>query len=376
LWPQVVVVAGLGGTPMINCLSPNGSTTIVGPVLPDRLAVATAEGVVVAECRDEEWVVVSHSLNEHHIASLTSDEGTNSLFACSYDGSVFASSDNGMTFQTLADAPGGRLAFTIAALHLGDTLRLYLGTEPVGLFVSSDRGSSWSELDGIAALRSENWTFPPPPHEAHLKSIALDPVGGDSLYACVEQGGLFHSSDGGTTFVELPNVAMPDDTSGKDIHRVVIDPSQPDRLYCTGGDGVVFSDDHGANWSRIHDTTYAVGYPDALIIDPRDPARLFLAGASEGPGRWRQSHTANAHVAMSPDAGASWMLVDAGLPDPLRANIEAMSFACAPSASSLVLGTTDGEVYESNDEAAHWHVALKGLAPISKGGHFHALSLR
>jgi photosystem II stability/assembly factor-like uncharacterized protein len=360
---------------MITCLSPNGSTTLAGSALPDRLAVATAEGVVVAERRGEEWAVVSHSLTDRHIASLAYDEATNSFFACSYDGGVFASSDDGMSFEARTDAPGGRQAFTIAAVHVGGALRLYLGTEPVGLFVSSDGAASWSELEAIAALRSEKWTFPPPPHEAHLKSIAVDPTGEESLYACIEQGGLFHSDDGGITFVELPNVAMPDDASDKDIHRVVIDPSRPERLYCTGGDGVVFSDDRGASWSRIHGRSYAVGYPDALIVDPRDPARLFLAGASDGPGRWRQSHAANAHVAMSHDGGASWTLIDTGLPDPLRANIEAMSFACTASASSLVLATTDGEVYESTDEGGHWHLALKGLAPISKGGHFHALSV-
>ena len=360
---------------MITCLSPNGSTTLAGSALPDRLAVATAEGVVVAERRGEEWAVVSHSLTDRHIASLAYDEATNSFFACSYDGGVFASSDDGMSFEARTDAPGGRQAFTIAAVHVGGALRLYLGTEPVGLFVSSDGAASWSELEAIAALRSEKWTFPPPPHEAHLKSIAVDPTGEESLYACIEQGGLFHSDDGGITFVELPNVAMPDDASDKDIHRVVIDPSRPERLYCTGGDGVVVSDDRGASWSRIHGRSYAVGYPDALIVDPRDPARLFLAGASDGPGRWRHSHAANAHVAMSHDRGASWTLVDTGLPDPLRANIEAMSFACTPSASSLVLATTDGEVYESTDDAGHWHLVLKGLAPISKGGHFHALSV-
>jgi len=359
---------------MITCLSPNGSTTLAGSALPHRLVVATAEGVVVAERRGEEWAVVSHSLADRHIASLAYDEATNSLFACSYDGGVFASSDGGMRFEARPDAPGGRRAFTIAAAHVGGALRLYLGTEPVGLFVSSDGAASWSELGAIAALRSEKWRFPAPPHEAHLKSIAFDPAVEESLYACIEQGGLFRSDDGGTTFVELPNVAMPDDATDKDIHRVVIDPLRPERLYCTGGDGVVFSDDRGASWRRIHGRSYAVGYPDALIVDPRDPARLFLAGASDGPGRWRQSHTADAHVAVSRDGGGSWTLVDTGLPDPLRANIEAMSFACSPSASSLVLATTDGEVYESTDEGGHWHLALKGLAPISKGGHFHALT--
>jgi photosystem II stability/assembly factor-like uncharacterized protein len=360
---------------MITCLSPNGSTTLFGSALPDRLAVATAEGVVVAERRGKKWTVVSRSLADRHIASLAYDEATNSLFACSYDGGVFASSDDGMSFEARTDAPDGYQAFTIAAVQVAGALRLYLGTEPVGLFVSSDGAASWSELEAIAALRSDKWTFPPPPHEAHLKSIAVDPAGAESLYACIEQGGLFHSDDGGTTFVELPNVAMPDDASGKDIHRVVIDPSRPERLYCTGGDGVVCSDDHGASWSRIHGRSYAVGYPDALIVDPRDPARLFLAGATDGPGRWQQSHAANAHVAMSHDGGASWTLVDTGLPDPLRANIEAMSFACTASASSLVLATTDGEVYESTDDGGHWHLALEGLAPISKGGHFHALSV-
>lgn len=360
---------------MITCLSPNGSTIFPGPTLPDRLAAATAEGVVIAERDGSAWAIVARSLSDRHIASLVYDEATDTLFACSYDGGVFMSADRGSSFEVRTNAPDGRRAFTVATSGVGGSRRLYLGTEPVGLFVSDDDGASWTELEAIAALRSQQWTFPAPPHEAHLKSITFDPWKPETLYASIEQGGLFRSDDGGKTFVELASVAMPDDASGKDIHRLVVNPLDPAVLYCTGGDGLVSSEDAGASWRRIHGRGYTVGYPDALIVDPRDPARLFVAGAEHGPGWWRQSHTANAHVATSRDRGVTWTLADEGLPKPLRANIEAMSFACSASASSLMLGTTDGEVYESTDDGAHWQLALTGLAPISKGGHFRVLEV-
>jgi hypothetical protein len=54
----------------------------------------------------------------------------------------------------------------------------------------------------------------------------------------------------------------------------------------------------------------------------------------------------------------------------MRANIEAMSVHVEPDGFSLVIGTTDGDVFTSEDEAESWTQIARGLAPISKLGHY------
>ena len=41
---------------------------------------------------------------------------------------------------------------------------------------------------------------------------------------------------------------------------------------------------------------------------------------------------------------------------------------------SIFFGTTSGEVFSSQDGGRHWELIMEGLTPISKGGHYRALT--
>ena len=75
----------------------------------------------------------------------------------------------------------------------------------------------------------------------------------------------------------------------------------------------------------------------------------------------------------SRDAGRTWEPASRGLPENMRANIEAMSVASYPGGFSLFAGNTDGEVFCSKDGAENWTLIASGLQPISKGGHYQPL---
>jgi len=44
-----------------------------------------------------------------------------------------------------------------------------------------------------------------------------------------------------------------------------------------------------------------------------------------------------------------------------------------PGGFALVVGTTDGDVFISEDEGEHRATIAQGLAPISKGGHYRGV---
>lgn len=359
---------------MVACLSPNGSTLSDGKSLPETMVVATLEGVVTARRVGTEWEVLSRALTDKHVSSVAYEPLTDTLLAGSYSGGIHVSGDGGITWGESTPDLASSCVFTIACRVVDGVVTLYAGTEPVALYRSSDMGLSWTRLDAISHVPgTEKWTFPAPPHVAHLKSITFDPRDERTFYACVEQGGLFLTTDGGESFEELSGIEMDDDSVYKDAHRLVADPADPDRLFMTGGDGLTASEDGGRTWNRALTRRWEIGYPDALIAHPRKRGLMFMAGATRGPGSWRETATADAHVARTRDGGQTWEITDSGLPSPLRGNIEAMSLSCADDESLLHVATTDGEVYESWDEGDGWHVAIKGLAPISKGGHYRNL---
>ena len=74
-------------------------------------------------------------------------------------------------------------------------------------------------------------------------------------------------------------------------------------------------------------------------------------------------------VARSRDAGRSWEILER-FPKSLRGNIEAMCMAAWSNSFGLFAGTTDGEVFFSEDEGENWSRIATGLAPVSKVGHY------
>lgn len=61
-----------------------------------------------------------------------------------------------------------------------DGERLYAGTHPAHLYVSTDEGDSWRELTGLQDLPSrEAWRLPHHRNEAHVRSLGAHPSAPD-----------------------------------------------------------------------------------------------------------------------------------------------------------------------------------------------------
>jgi hypothetical protein len=97
---------------------------------------------------------------------------------------------------------------------------------------------------------------------------------------------------------------------------------------------------------------------------------MFVASAKDTPNAWRETHFAGARIARSRNAGRTWEVLRNGLPDRMQGNVEAMCLEAVGDGCSLFAATTSGEVFVCEDAGETWTVAVDGLAPISKGGHF------
>ena len=130
------------------------------------------------------------------------------------------------------------------------------------------------------------------------------------------------------------------------------------------------------HWTHIVDNGFRIGYPDHFIVSPLDGNTMFIAGASKNPGEWRDEPSRRVDDHEEPRSRMkTWTDASAGLPDDRRPNIEAMSMAAYPGGFTLFAGTTDGDVFASDDAAEHWTRIAGGLAPVSKGGHYRGLQL-
>jgi photosystem II stability/assembly factor-like uncharacterized protein len=356
---------------MTVCLSTNGMNVYRANSEPTRLLVATAGGLSIfqRERPGAAWQNDGTALRELHPSALLFEPSGNGLFAGIHNGGLYFSGDDGATWERRTNGLTIEHVFSLRAV--GRTV--LAGTEPVSLFKCLDYGLSWQELPTIHQVpNTDKWTFPGPPHIAHTKSMAIDPRDSNVMYVGVEQGALLTTTDGGASWREIDSYYTAEDRWYRDIHQVVLRPSNPDEIYMNTGIGFYHSPDRGQTWDHRTGPDSRIGYPDQLVFSPIDDNVLFISGARRDPTTWRTSGTADAIVLKSQDGGRSWQEAGAGLPSPMRHNIEAMSVAAYPGGFALFIGDTGGNVYCSEDQATSWSLIAGGLAPISKGGHYRA----
>ena len=291
-----------------------------------------------------------------------------------HNGGFFVSEDDGRTWERRTNGLAVEHVFCLRAHTEGVENVVYAGTEPVSLFRSADEGRNWIELPSIRHVPgNEKWTFPPPPHIAHTKSLTFAANDPKTIYLSVEQGGLLKTTDGGLTWRELDSYYQPTQRTYRDIHCIVPMPSNPNELFMTTGVGIFKSMDAGETWTHIWDETFRVAYPDQLILSPDDENVMFLSGAARPPSTWRDARVAEGTIMKSMDRGRTWTVKSKGLTEAKRPNFEAMSMATWPGGFALFAGNTDGEIYWSADGAESWSLIADRLPPVSKVGHFRFL---
>ena len=155
------------------------------------------------------------------------------------------------------------------------------------------------------------------------------------------------SSDGGASFTTRRT-----GLATSYVGPIVFDPAAPPRVYAGTAQGVLRSDDGGANWTPAGLDQFTI---DQLAIDPTNGA--LYAGTDYGGGLFR-----------STDQGASWKSLNSGLPGITGTALE--SIAVDPSGSGTVYvyagfhGTGAGfdqPLFRVTDDGATWTPIGKGL---------------
>ena len=256
--------------------------------------------------------------------------------------------------------------WVVKAERIGDRDLVLAGTMPAHLFVSADNGKTWTHCPGLRAVETaDNWFFPPPPHLGHVKDIVVHR--GEELIVGIEVGALLRSRDAGQNFEEIP---VCEDFTDIDVHRVVVHPDRPDRYIVANGWGLMLSEDRGKTWVRLD--AAGINYPDAMVTHPHNPDLLFLSGAVGYPPNWYAINRARPRLARSKDGGMSWERLLGGFPSGQRAAIGGMTLAVWEGGSTIFVGDTDGQIFESRDGGDSWSMIFETGA-VSKGEHYRGL---
>lgn len=240
--------------------------------------------------------------------------------------------------------------------------RLWLGSEPAGLFLSEDGGLSWRWIRSLDEHPTrESWQ--PARGGLALHSLQPDPRDPErGLWAAVSAGGVYRTDDGGDSWSALNRGVRTDylperyPEAGQCVHALRAHPARPERLYRQCHCGTYRSDDGGESWTEITSGLPSdFGY--ALALDPADPDRAWVV--PEESGHLRTVTDRRLRLFETGDAGASWRPRDEGLPRD-EAWVSVLREALAADGASppgLYLGTSSGHLFAGRDGGAWREIA-------------------
>jgi photosystem II stability/assembly factor-like uncharacterized protein len=291
--------------------------------------------------------------------------------------SAAAPAHPGATFSELHFRNIGPLDGRIDAVSgvPGDPTSYYAGGLG-GLFRSTDAGTTWSSIFNEEPVSS-------------VSAIAVAPSRPATLYIGTGEAnlrndiafgdGVWRSDDGGATWRHLGLDAT------QQIAQVAVDPADAQRVYVAAlGDafkasserGIYRSSDGGVTWERVLYTDGRTG-GSSIAIDPAD-SRHLIAGMWEG---WRTPYHLTSGgptdgLYESHDGGDHWTrLVGNGLPSGVTGRV-AVAFAPSdPRRVYALIESAQGSLWRSDDGGAHWRMVDASHGINQRPFYFTALTV-
>jgi photosystem II stability/assembly factor-like uncharacterized protein len=212
-------------------------------------------------------------------------------------------------------ATGGRVDDFAVARIPGAPDAIYVGTASGGIFKSTNQGTSWTPVfDTVDAMMS-------------IGDLAVAPSNPNIVWAGTGEAnnrqssswgdGMYKSMDAGRTW---RNVGLKDT---RHIARILIHPRNPDVVYVAAPGhlwgsnaerGVFKTTDGGLTWKKAMYLDDNTGATD-IVMDPQDPETLFVAMYQRQRKAWGfNGGGPGSNIYRTNDGGATWTRLANGLP--------------------------------------------------------------
>jgi photosystem II stability/assembly factor-like uncharacterized protein len=344
-----------------------------------QLLIGTRKGLMILEKGARGWQVCRQAFLAIPVSYAATDPRNGVFWTCLEHGhwgsKLHRSRDKGMSWQEveMPKYPEGTdvtlsYLWIIAPGGNDQPQRLYLGTEPGGLFMSEDGGDSFQLVESLwnHPSREKNWFGGGRDHPG-LCSIIVDPRDSQHIIIGISVGGVYESTDGGLTWegrnkglkaCYLPNPAA---EYGHDPHFITAAPSNPEVLWMQNHCGIFRSTDSGKNWQDVSAKDGHAFFGFAIAVDEQNADTAWVVPAISDEKR--MTIDGALCVCRTEDGGKTWTDLRQGLPQEHCYDL-VYRHALDIEGNRLAFGTTTGNLFISEDRGKSWECVSNYLPPI------------
>ena len=251
---------------------------------------------------------------------------------------------------------------------LTDADTVYAGVEDAALFRSTDGGQSWREMSGLRGHGTgPNWQ--PGAGGMCLHTVILDPSNPARIYIAISAAGAFRSDDAGASWLPinrgLKSEYIPDEDAevGHCVHHVAMHPARPNVLFMQKHWDVMRSDNAGDLWYEVSGNL-PTDFGFVIDVHAHEPDTVYVVPIKSDSEHFPLD--GKLAVYRSRTGGNEWQALTKGLPQrDCYVNVlrDAMSIDTLDSCG-VYFGTTGGQVYASADAGDNWSAIVHDLPAV------------
>ena len=244
---------------------------------------------------------------------------------------------------------------------------VYAGVEDAAFFKSTDGAKNWTEMSALRRAQGEKWA--PGAGGMGLHTILIDPTNPNRIYIAISSAGCFRTDDGGKSWKTithgLHSLYIPNPTAeiGHCIHRIALHKSKPSTVFMQKHWDVMRTDDAGENWREVSGNLPTdFGFP--IDVHAHHPEWIYVVPIKSDGEHYPPE--GKLRVYRSKVGGNEWEPLTKGLPQSdCYVNVlrDAM---CVDELDDcgIYFGTTGGQVYCSPDGGDNWAPIVRDLPAV------------